>query len=1199
MRQSTRLRKVLHRLIWLALLALVVDPSAGLGQTATARAESASGSVYLNLDTATMGNWVGVYGTEGYVLPYFAVTVASGRQTPPPADVALLPPYVTSYSIMTGGSYWVTQNPSTNVSALQTPDKTSRKDLAPYTYSQNFDWKFDLNDANEHYFSVYNWVTAKRVLTEQSFEIWGLDGQKLAESPVIKDLTKGVYASFKVKGSFILRAVAHNSTDPSVRQSSVRGFFFDSLPGNTLSNVRLTNPQGRDVQIAWDNTDPTQQVSILRKKVGGDDAEIAVVAGANSYLDRNLEPGATYIYKLRVVHNHHYSVPTQEASITLPAYTSTALTFLDGDLTVEVGRQANVRVKLETVTNSVRSPLAGRTVSFKLIGENVGQYIPADLGSAETDANGVAQLSYLTRYSGPFQIQASFPYDDLNRLAAASSLISLTVNPKPWTVPPTLLRISDAVKPGELFTIYGEGMRGNGLQISLAEANGNSPPAVPPAGAFSVTPVVVDSAGHFASAVLPTTREAGTYHVWVKNPYGWSKPILLNGARPQWLSEESIFAGLTLKLVGRNLDGREWGAKEKTKVRLVKDGQTYEVQVKSVNPFAITFTVSDDVPTGTYDVLASSDGHHWEKLAYSEEYHQRLTVASPSPDPLGLGVAWVNKLNWQRQVNVLDYGAVPNDGGDDTAAIQRAIDEVGAQSGGVVYLPNGNYRFTGITLASGVVLLGQSKQQTILTYAYTGQDVTSRRAISSAMNAQGESQGKQGVARLTLTLDRENPAQVYPDTFIWLGDDWGARVQDENLRKAEYLFLTELRMDYPMEKRAGRGLGVVVVARGHLLLKNSDFKGYVATTSSLYSSRYNQFLANTFDTIGARLTSVGIFDIQEGNRMIRHPDQAVGLDTQGIFTRGPSYIANNSTENLGTAGQNDGEAYCVESFRGQTKMIGGVLTAEEQSVTVAPKWVTLNSWEDQSWDPWDINHHNWAGWHIVITDGRGLGQDRLLVSRNGNSYGLDKPWDIIPDGTSKFAVLVPIKGTTFYHNTVKNAAKGYWFYNDTIDGVMADNTSENAEGFFINTYTVESPQSKDYRFTIGYFDRIVRNSMTGVGTKAHVAGIGVRTAGGDYAFNVYGIDIKSNSITGILPAPAPGHETEAPDINGIYALNIGHHNMQAVQIENNTLRTLDRGITLGDPRESGTPDSSIAGVVMKNNTFENVEQQLIDRRTNP
>ena len=49
-------------------------------------------------------------------------------------------------------------------------------------------------------------------------------------------------------------------------------------------------------------------------------------------------------------------------------------------------------------------------------------------------------------------------------------------------------------------------------------------------------------------------------------------------------------------------------------------------------------------------------------------------------------------------VNVLDYGAVPNDGKLDTAAIQRAIDETSAHGGGTVVIPSGVYDVGAITL---------------------------------------------------------------------------------------------------------------------------------------------------------------------------------------------------------------------------------------------------------------------------------------------------------------------------------------------------------------------------------------------------------------------------------------------------------------------------------------------------------------------
>jgi hypothetical protein len=781
-----------------------------------------------------------------------------------------------------------------------------------------------------------------------------------------------------------------------------------------------------------------------------------------------------------------------------------------------------------------------------------------------------------------------------------------------WEAAPVLLRVSDAIKPGDLLTIYGEGIGGDDLQIALAEANGNQTPAEPPHDAFTLVPVFVGPDGHFASVVLPATREAGTYHIWVKNSYGWSQPILLNGARPQWLSEESIFAGLTIKLVGRNLDGREWGDKEKTKVRLVKDGQAYEVQAKSVNPFAVTFTVSEEVPTGTYDVIASSDGHHWAKLAYTEEYGQRLTVVSPSADPLGLGVAWVNQFHWEREVNVLDYGATPNDTTDDTAAIQSAIDAVGAQGGGVVYFPDGNYRITGLVLPEGVVLLGQSKEGTILTYANTAANASSKAMIVARTDAAGASVGKVGLARLTVTLDAQNPTQAFPDTFIWIGDGWGARVQDELLRKSEYLFLKEVKLDYPMEKRTGRGIGVVTIARGHFLVRQSEFSGYNATVTSTYVSKYMQMFDNRIDAGFGLVGGVGIFTTFERNLIKFHPDLKLG-DTHGIFTRGPSYVADNIVEDIGTVGHNDGESYCIESFRGGAKMIGSVSAATSTSVTVSPKWVTLNSWEDQSWDPWDITHHCWAGWHIVITEGRGLGQDRLLTSRNGSTYSLSKPWDVIPDSTSKYVVLVPTKGTAFYHNIAKNTSKGYWFYNDAIDGVMVNNVGENTEGFYVNSYTGERPDRKDFRYTIGYFNRIQGNTMTGISAKSKVVGIGSKTelsTGDAYAYEIYGFAIKENTLTSVLPAPAITGDTEAPDINGLYAVNINfaqkatRNAILGVFIENNTVTNSDRGISLGGtgyPQVSQTvKDRSNPisyGVIIKGNTFTNVTQQVVDNGT--
>ncbi len=58
--------------------------------------------------------------------------------------------------------------------------------------------------------------------------------------------------------------------------------------------------------------------------------------------------------------------------------------------------------------------------------------------------------------------------------------------------------------------------------------------------------------------------------------------------------------------------------------------------------------------------------------------------------------------------NVKTYGAVgaDNNGNNDTAAIQEAIDDANAAGGGIVFFPAGSYRVDGLTMYSNVTLLG-------------------------------------------------------------------------------------------------------------------------------------------------------------------------------------------------------------------------------------------------------------------------------------------------------------------------------------------------------------------------------------------------------------------------------------------------------------------------------------------------------------
>ena len=94
-------------------------------------------------------------------------------------------------------------------------------------------------------------------------------------------------------------------------------------------------------------------------------------------------------------------------------------------------------------------------------------------------------------------------------------------------------------------------------------------------------------------------------------------------------------------------------------------------------------------------------------------------------DPFGLGVPWSADFNFSQNVYNIktDPRLSQRNTGDDRLLIQEAIDKAHADGGGVVYLPAGHYTLkytkgSGITMRSRVVLKGDGRDKTIISYGY-------------------------------------------------------------------------------------------------------------------------------------------------------------------------------------------------------------------------------------------------------------------------------------------------------------------------------------------------------------------------------------------------------------------------------------------------------------------------------------------------
>ncbi len=236
-------------------------------------------------------------------------------------------------------------------------------------------------------------------------------------------------------------------------------------------------------------------------------------------------------------------------------------------------------------------------------------------------------------------------------------------------------------------------------------------------------------------------------------------------------------------------------------------------------------------------------------------------------------------------------------------------------------------------------------------------------------------------------------------------------------------------------------------------------------------------------------------------------------------------MANNSVAGVGSLGStnnsNDGEALCVEVPYAAFNY-GGVTAASETTLTVTPQMPLVR--------PLAYFGHL----SVAIIDGRGLGQLRMVtgVDAANNRLTIERPWDVIPNATSAFTLILPLEQVTYFRNTATDCTKGMWFFGNTYDSVMAENETTDCEGLLM--YTVRTPGI----FIPGYFARFARNRVVGVSPKSMNGGISYDTGrfdqkGAYYGTMAYGVEMLDNFISGNPNVDPVPRATEAPPYPGL------------------------------------------------------------------
>lgn len=801
-----------------------------------------------------------------------------------------------------------------------------------------------------------------------------------------------------------------------------------------------------------------------------------------------------------------------------------------------------------------------------------------EIGTAQTDVNGVASFTFLPAYLGSATMTATFADNDDAHLSHANATASIYVGETVWQHAPIIYKISDAVLPGDLVNINGYGFRNEDmskLSIQYAPHTTDTISAEPPADAENMEIVQTDARdGFYVVAELPADAAAGLYDIWVTNGIGYAQPVTLNAARPLFISEYEAWAGQTIEISGRNLLAGQFGADSTTKVRL---GTTEQKIVKNT-PYSISFKVQ--APLGTYHVEVSNDnGITWRGLVTD----QTLTVVAKGSDPLNIGVAWMDDFAWDNVFDVTDYGAVGTDAEDDTAAVNAAIEAARASEnqGGVIYFPNGSYYVGALKIPANLVFLGESTENTILYYNGTGGNMFES-------TGDGQTVGHQGFANFSIRLSDDN---TRPDAFFWLGHAWGSVAHDQANRQPTEFFIKNIDLNYSMEsidqsKTSGsgqqRGLAVVAIIKERYLVQDTSFSGEKAGCNNVYVNEYGGYRRVNCNYDAGYLQCSAKYNFTEECRVTGGLRKSGTKDNHGIFARAFSHVENNYVESVGST-QNDGESYCSEMPGGYFNY-GEVINATKNSITVIPD-VALK----------DTYALSYGRLMIRIIAGRGLGQQLEVASVDPttNTITFKDEWEVIPDSSSKFSLYLPLEYVTFFNNTSRDATKGIYLYGNIYDAVAANNIGVDTEGIFV----FSANGQHNGRDNQSSFASIRENRLSGLSPKTKSCNISFssqRQANGPefYCVDIYSMEVRNNQITaerGVIPED----RTEAPEGHGIVSFSgisssqqgstaNYHGDTSNILIENNLIQNADTAIT------SKKYDY---GVILKGNIFDNVGEE--------
>lgn len=1096
----------------------------------------------ISVDSTTLGKWTYPegnqwkyhYGSNGYLIFFGTETASSGRPAVWAEHISAIPTYA-QVKNQPGFSYNVVAQNSQDERALVLPQSETRKAISCYNYGS---CRLDiaLTDGEKHLVTVYTaGFGAGKV--ENRIELLDAGGELAGAAMVQKN--GGTYVTVLADSSFSL--VLYDAENSAVGYQAV---FFDELLAGALSGVSAAS-KNRNITLRWDRDDAAK--TAIYRKDGSYYHRIAETA-ENIYTDKNLHSGTEYSYKLCKIQGNRIS-DFRICTAATQAYTKTLLSVLGPDAieTDSIGKTLNIRAALaDEAGNAVEQG----TVTIYQKNSLGGALYNKELAACDLQPGGIVEYTYTTAVFGTTELILEYAGDDALHLAESSAVVKIIHQSPGWKQAPLLTKISEEIRPGECFNVYGYGITGD-VQAAIFPAQEKAA-AEPPAGAVKIETLRADASGfgNFVSAVFPADYAPGVYDVWIKNQYGWSNPVRLNAPIGLFLDEYEAAAGFSVKLIGRNLDGVQFGCGKLPAVKLVNENGCYWGTVLDANRVCVTFTV-DNVPAGEYTVWVSNGiGETWGGL----ESGQTLTVLEKAADPLGIGVVWADRFNWDARYSAAeDFGILPDITKDQTSAFQAAIDWIERRGGGVLYIPAGDYVVKRLALGAGVVLQGEGMEKTLLYSHFSAGDALNYIVY---LKDSARKSGLVGIDSLGLRL---LDAEYIPDHFISLAGSGNG---------CDNIFISRVGIEYPQETTAGTGNAVSLLGLGkRVLIRGCCFDGYRAVVSSGYVQSYGKIVDNTFYTASGCCALFSEYSVVENNILVNPGVDTGGYDDaqelHGYSIKGNTYFSGNTVVlGLHMNKRGCGEVVMLEA--------PSAMYAGGDIASAGADYAELLNAEHLIEDgALVIPRPKYGELYLVITGGTGMGQFRKVAQGSGaNRIFVDVPWDVVPDETSQYSLGVYYENTTVYNNHAAQCEAGISFYSNCINCAAIENTLSDTAGITNTAFHIPSA----CRVNANYFIRVEDNHISNVLGISGFNGLSGYAYRADRDTQLFGLEFKNNTVSN-SEGPYPAENGTALKTQGAFESS---RTCIGIIIENNHYVNFSNGIFI---------NAGIYGAVMKDNIF--------------